>query len=113
MTHLKEFTASMEKASQSDPMMQRWLYGTKELERQLSERLIRLCKYPDMIPKELLASYADVLLEALGNAKIEGSFSASSEDLMESLITLAENLENSGDSQMEEKGRRIRETISK
>lgn len=32
MTHLKEFTASMEKASQSDPMMQRWLYGTKELE---------------------------------------------------------------------------------
>lgn len=113
MTHLKEFTASMEKASKSDPMMQRWLYGTKELERQLSERLIRLCKYPDMIPKALLANYTDVLVEALENEQVEGTFFASSEDLMESLIALAENLENSGDSQMEEKARRIREAIAK
>ncbi len=113
MTHLKEFTASMEKASQSDPMMQRWLYGTKELERQLSRRLIRLCKYPDMIPKALLANYTNVLVEALENEQEEGTFSASSEDLMESLIALAENLENSGDSQMEEKAKRIREAIAK
>ena len=113
MTHLKEFTASMEKASQSDPMMQKWLYGTKELERQLSRRLIRLCKYPDMIPKALLANYTDVLVEALENEQVEGTFFASSEDLMESLIALAENLENSGDSQMEEKARRIREAIAK
>ncbi len=112
MTHLKEFTASMEKASQSDPMMQKWLYGTKELERQLSERLIRLCKYPDMIPKELLAAYADVLAEALENEQVEGTV-ASSKGLMESLIALAEKLENSGDSQMEEKARRIREAIAK
>ena len=113
MTHLKEFTASMEKASQSDPMMQRWLYGTKELERQLSERLIRLCKYPDMIPKALLANYTDVLVEALENEQVEGTFFASSEDLMESLIALAKNLENSEDSQMQEKARRIREAIGK
>lgn len=113
MTHLKEFTASMEKASQSDPMMQKWLYGTKELERQLSRRLIRLCKYPDMIPKALLANYTDVLVEALEKEQVEGTFFASSEDLMESLIALAENLENSGDSQMEEKARRIREAIAK
>jgi len=113
MTHLKEFTASMEKASQSDPMMQRWLYGTKELERQLSERLIRLCKYPDMIPNELLANYTDVLVEALENEQVEGTFYASSEDLMESLIALVENLENSGDPQMKVKGKRIRKTIGK
>lgn len=113
MTHLKEFTASMEKASQSDPMMQRWLYGTKELERQLSERLIRLCKYPDMIPKALLANYTKVLLEALENVKEEGTFSASSEDLVESLIALAETLEKSGDPQMKEKGRQIRTAVGK
>ncbi len=113
MTHLKEFTASMERASQSDPMMQRWLYGTKELERQLSERLIRLCKYPDMIPKELLAKYTDVLVEALENEQVEGTFFASSEDLMESLIALVKTLENSEDLQMNEKGKRIRETIGK
>ncbi|MBN1805605.1 MAG: hypothetical protein JW837_10165 [Sedimentisphaerales bacterium] len=113
MTHLKKFTSSMEKASQSDPMMQRWLYGTKELERQLSERLIRLCKYPDMIPKSLLASYADVLLEALENEQVNGTFSAFSEDLLESLIALTETLEKSGNPQMEQKGRRIREIIGK
>ena len=113
MTHLKDFTASMEKASQSDPMMRRWLYGTKELERQLSERVVHLCKYRNMIPKELLPIYADVLVEALENAKIEDSFSASSEDLVESLIALVETLEKSIDSQMKEKGRRIRETIGK
>ncbi len=113
MTHLKDFTASMEKASKSDPMMRRWLYGTKELERQLSERLVRFCQHLNMIPQEALASYADVLVEALENAKMEDSFSASSEDIVGSLITLAEILEKSGDTQMREKGRRIRETIGK
>ena len=113
MTHLKEFTASMEKASESDPMMRRWLYGTKELERKLYQRLIRLCKYPDMIPKALLANYADVLVEALENEQGEGMSFAPSEDLMESLIALAEKLENSGDSQMEEKAKRIRQAIAK
>lgn len=113
MTHLKDFTASMEKASQSDPMMRRWLYGTKELERQLSERLVHLCKYPNMIPKELLASYTEVLLEALENAEVENTFYASSEDLVESLIALAETLEKSGDPQMEDKGRQIRTAVGK
>lgn len=113
MTHLKEFTASMEKVSKSDPMMQRWLYGTKELKRQLSRRLIRLCKYPDMIPKALLTNYTDVLVEALEDEQVEDTFFAFSEDIMDSLIALAENLENSGDSQMKEKAKRIREAIAK
>jgi hypothetical protein len=113
MTHLKEFTASMEKVSQSDPMMQRWLYGTKELERQLSERLVNLCRYLNMIPEELLPIYADVLLEISENDKVNSIYSKSSEYLVESLTTLAETLEKSGDPQMEDKGRRIRETIGK
>jgi len=112
MTHLKEFTASMEKASESDPMMRRWLYGTKELERQLYERLIRLCKYPDMIPNKLLAVYADVLVEALESEQIEGRV-VSSEGLTESLTALVENLEKSEDPQVQEKAKRIREAIVK
>ena len=66
-----------------------------------------------MIPKALLASYTNVLLEALENAKEEGTFSASSEDLVESLIALAETLEKSGDPQMEDKGRQIRTAVGK
>ena len=111
MTHLKEFTASMEKASESDPMMRRWLYGTKELERQLYERLIRLCKYPDMIPKELLAVYADVLIEALENEQVEGTL-AFPEDVIKSLTVLVENLESSENSQIQEKAKRIRDAIT-
>ena len=113
MTHLKEFTASMEKVSQSDPMMQRWLYGTRELERQLSERIVNLCRYLNMIPKEVLSSYADVIVEPLEDARVEGTLAASSPDLMESLIELVETLEQSEDPQIKEKGRRIRETIRK
>jgi len=113
MSHLREFTASMEKVSQSDPLMQRWLYGTRELERQLSERLVNLCRYVNMIPKELLASYADVLVETLENAQMEGTFSHSSGDLEDSLIELSEILEKSDDPQMKQKARRIRKTICK
>ncbi len=113
MTNLKDFTASMERASKSDPMMQRWIYGTRELERQLSERVVHLCRYLSMIPEESLSSYAEVLLEALNNVEAEGTFSASSEDLTESFIVLVKTFEKSGDPQMEEKGRRIREAIGK
>jgi hypothetical protein len=113
MTHLKDFTASIEKASKSEPMMQKWLYGTRELERQLSERLVHLCQYLDLIPQEALASYADVIAEALEDAGAEGTLSASSEDLMKSLIELVEILESSENPQMNEKGKRIRETIGK
>jgi len=113
MTHLKEFTASMEKVSQSDPMMQRWLYGTRDLERQLSERLVNLCRYLNMIPKELLASYADVLVEILESAEMEGTFSASSGDIEESLIKLSETLEKSEDPEIKQKGERIRKTVCK
>ena len=113
MTHLKDFTASIEKASKSEPMMQKWLYGTRELERQLSERLVHLCQYLNMIPQEALASYADVIIEALEDADVKGTLSDSSDELMESLVELVETLENSADPQMNEKGKRIRETIGK
>ena len=112
MTRLKEFTASMEKASESDPMMRRWLYGTKELERRLYERLIHLCKYPDMIPNELVAVYADVLVEALESEQVEGTV-IFSEGLTASLTALVENLEGSGDPQVQEKAKRIRDAIVK
>ena len=113
MTHLKEFTTSIERASQSDPMMQKWLYGTKELERQLSERLLNLCRYLNMIPEQLLSIYADVLLEISENDEVNGIYSNPSEYLVESLTALAEKLEKSGDPQTEDKGRRIRETINR
>jgi len=110
MTHLKGFIATMEKASQSDPMMQRWLYGTKELERQLSERLIRLCKYPDMIPKEVILDYATILFEAIEEAK-KRKWYIFSVDLLKSLIEFVEIIEKSENPHLRVQGERIREII--
>lgn len=56
--------------------------------------------------------YADVLIEILENEQVEGTL-AFSEGLTESLALLTENLESSGDSQMQEKARRIRDAITK
>ena len=69
MTHLKDFTASIERASKSEPIMQKWLYGTRELERRLLERLVYLCRYLDMIPESALASYADVMIDGAGKRR--------------------------------------------
>ena len=113
MTHLKDLTASIERASKSEPIMQKWLYGTRELERQLLERLVYLCRYLDMIPESALASYADVMVEVLEDTDAGASVSAWSGDVKESLMRLVERVENSGDRQMEEKGMRIREAIGK
>lgn len=65
MIYLKVFITIMEKAAESDPMMQRWLQGTKELRRLMAERIIRLSLYPDLMPDEILLLYANTLLEIL------------------------------------------------
>jgi len=104
----------MKMASQSDPMMQRWIYGMEELERQVAEKLIRLCMYSDMIPKEVLTSYSKVLLEALGYAQKEGmlrSFLENCVEGVEGLTALVKTLEKSEDPLVEDRGKRIREIM--
>ena len=53
-----------------------WTYGERPFtDEQLAEqnkRIIRLCRYPDMIPDELLVAYADVLLASLGHLRRAG-----------------------------------------
>ncbi len=108
MIHLKKFITSMEAASQEDPMMQRWLYGLKELRHELLEKVINLCKYPEAIPKELLPDYVDVLVDALKNElSEEGGFNPS-DNLFAGLILFAKRLKNSNVPWMIEKGEWIR-----
>jgi hypothetical protein len=86
-------------SSGKDPMMQRWLYFTKEQLAEQDERIIRLCKYPDMIPDELLVAYADVLLASLGQMRMRrggrlGRFIDSK--LRKSILTIADRLADNG-----------------
>lgn len=53
-------------------MMRRWLYFTKEQLTEQDKRIIRLCRYPDMIPDRILVDYAQVLLASLGRLRRDG-----------------------------------------
>ena len=110
MVHLKDFTESLKEVPQINPTVERWLYGTRELERKLSERIIVLCQYFDRIPAQSLTNYSDVLLEALTSEDIEGRF-LNSERLSKSIIEFAKFLRASKDREKGKKAKLICDTV--
>ena len=69
-----DFTASLTELPEVNATMERWLYGTKELERKIFERIVSLCRYFDRIPEQSLLNYADALIEALNSKEIKSGF---------------------------------------
>jgi hypothetical protein len=59
------FTRSIEEAPQSVPLLKRWLDRAKELERELSWRVLSLSRFVDELPESSYESYADALASAL------------------------------------------------
>ena len=107
---LKDFTSSIEAVSEVDPAIKRWFYGTRQLERELSERVVYLCLYYDRIPTQSQLEYADILLETLRS----GDFTQRafvSDRIGENIREFATFLEQSGDTATIEKGRLLREAI--
>jgi hypothetical protein len=96
MADLMDFTSSLAELPEVNATMERWLYGTRELERRMSERIIFLCRYFDRIPEKSLSDYADVLSKALAMEKLESGF-LKSEHLNRSITAFAEHLRNLGD----------------
>lgn len=110
MVYLKEFTTSLKGASEITPTVERWLYGTRELERVLSERIISLCRYFDRIPEQFLPNYADLLLEALNDEDLGDNF-LGTEHLDENILMFVNILESSGDKEKEKKAELIRGVV--
>ncbi len=79
--------------SGNDPMMQRWLYGLTELVREQDEKILRLCKYPNMMPDELLVAYAEILVCVLERGQKLRLFTASSNDAIQSVIAITKRLD--------------------
>jgi hypothetical protein len=96
MAHLTDFTSSLTELPEVNATMARWLYGTRELERRISERTISLCRYFDRIPEQSLSDYMDALLEALASKEIESGF-LMSEHLDKSIKNLVDHLKSSND----------------
>jgi len=102
MTHLKGFTSSLAELPEVNATMERWMYGTREIERRMFERIVALCRYFDRIPKESLSDYVDVLLEALDSDKLESGF-LKSEHLDKSMMDFIDHLKSLSDPTKAEK----------
>lgn len=110
MVHLSEFAASLKEVPEISPTMERWLYGTRELERALSKRVIFLCRYSDTIPEQHLPAYADLLLEALRNGDLETEF-LSSAHLNRYILSFLERLVRMEGDEGQKKAASISEAI--
>lgn len=96
MAHLMDFTSSLTELPEVNATMERWLYGTRELERRLFERIVSLCRYFDRIPEQFLLDYVDVLLEALASKELDGGF-LRSEHLNKSITNFIDHLKSLDD----------------
>ena len=110
MTHLKDFTSSLAELPEVNATMERWMYGTIELERRMSERIVSLCRYFNRIPEGSLSGYVDVLFEALDNDKLEPGF-LKSEHLDKSIINFINYLNSLDDPTKAEKASLILEKV--
>jgi len=110
MMCMNDFTSSIKKASKVDPAIERWFHGTRELERESSERVVYLCSYFDRIPVQSQPEYADILFQTLrSNDSRERPFV--SDRMRENIRKFAAHLEKSGDAVKVEKARLLREAI--
>lgn len=95
MIKISQFITTMRAVATNvdNPMMHKWLYGTSELIREQDERIIRLCKYPGMIPDELLIAYAEVLAGTLEREQKLDSFVVSNNNAMYDVRKIITRLE--------------------
>jgi hypothetical protein len=96
MAHSTDFTSSLKELPEVNATVGRWLYGTKELERRISERIVSLCRYFDRIPEESLPGYVNALIEALNSEELESGF-IESEHLGISITNFIKHLKSLGD----------------
>ena len=110
MSHLKDFTSSLAEMPEVNATVERWMYGTKEIERQMAERTIYLCRYFGRIPEQSLSGYIDALLEALDSGDLESGF-LKSERLGISMMNFINYLKNSDDPSKVEKANMILDKV--
>ena len=109
LVNLKDFANSIEESQKINPTIERWLDGAKELRRELSERVVSLCRYFDQIPKEAISSYANALLDALTDEDLEGEIRVSKQ-LNQRILDFARLLEDSG---VSDKAGLVRKAVTK
>lgn len=67
---LKEFTHFIERGPKNI-FLERWLDRTRELEKNMSEKVLNLSYYLSELPKTSYPSYADMLISVLEESELE------------------------------------------
>lgn len=111
MDYLTTFMSDLEKVPELNATLERWLYGTKELERRMSERVVSLLRYFDRIPEVSMSRYVDSLIEILEGSKINENF-FHSQYLDKSITKFIKYLEKSDSIMMRQKAKTIIELMS-
>src|SRR5688572_8996315 len=94
-TYLAALTQSIEDAHDTDPVVERWVDRAKELQKELSLRVLTLSRYVDELPEASYASYADTLTSVLQDPELDSHIEEMS-DLKNKLEELAGRLEKRG-----------------
>jgi hypothetical protein len=105
--YVMALTRSIEEAPASSPSVERWLDRAKELQRELSRRVVSLCGYVDELPESSYVAYADALLSALADPDFAAEKSNSGE-LRKRVEAFARRLDEIG---QRSRADRIREVV--
>ncbi|HXQ35707.1 MAG TPA: hypothetical protein VN843_16955 [Anaerolineales bacterium] len=104
---LLALTRSIEEAPTSAPPLERWLDRAKELQNELSWRVVSLSRYLDELPQSSYTTYADALISTLRDPDVEARVGDLS-DFRSSFREFASRLENCG---YQEKAELVRRAV--
>lgn len=104
---LMALTHSVEQAHTTSPPLERWLDRAKELQRELSWRIVSLSRYLDELPESSYSAYADALASALQDQDLEARKTELNE-LTSTIREFAKRLEQHGQA---EKASSVRSAI--
>lgn len=107
-TSLLALTRSIEDAPTTAPPLERWLDRAKELQNELSLRVVSLSLYLDELPQSSYIVYADALISTLRDSNLESKVGELT-DFRNSFQEFVRRLEGCG---YEEKAELVRRAIA-
>jgi len=93
---IRKLEKEIQSSPKLSPSVERWLDGTKELELELSNKVVFLSKYIDQIPSQILPSYSTMIVNILNDDEIKDSLDMP-KALADNILDLAKALEKAGE----------------
>lgn len=91
---LEKLVESIKESPQGSPCIERWLDRIEELQKDLVDRVVSLCRFTEEIPQTALPIYADMLISVLEDKSLEIDIDSPvfSPEKISNLVKLLEDL---------------------